>query len=476
MPSRHMSLTHLGVADILRRSVFSVSWEGRIYPGLAVYGGEFWRWKNGAWQIVSRDAVEQDVAQALANIASGYRSAADRAWLLSSSTVREVAWALERLCRVDRFGDCVPDDAPVSDPASCIAFSDVVLDVRASAKAGVPVLHPRGPWWGGWSLTVPWQPLPCPTWDRCQNEWSDGDPVWIETRERAYGVALSGMREHGRALLEQGRSQSGKGSGTNDVLARVLPPGAFFSATVDQVVGDFGLDGIQHARVWVTTEVRDLEHGVGGRFATILKAVLGGDFITVNRKFCRQIPRVRVSCFPIIQSNTLPVLSDDAGSITSKLIVLPFRRSFAECRDDTLPRRLRAELPQIASRLAMAAIRFVADGGVFPCPEGARELLEAIRHSGNIADAFLEWGFVRDPAHAVPRATVLALLGEFQKSTGGRLTDSRGRLISGNQVLPFLERASSWPIKIVPGTSQEVMLRGVRVKIGAIPLRQAAAI
>lgn len=435
-----------------------------IHPRLAVSLGELWFWTaDRGWYPLSGDDTHRLALEALSlcDVSAGVPLRVTPLW------VREVAWALPLM--VPNLGDIPPPEF-IEDPSLVIQFQDGVLDVLASARAGSPVFHRiRTPLLTSYTIRAVWGDgsWECPVWDRCEQEWSDGDESWVERRERVMGYTLLPTRRLGKAVLEFGRTQSGKGSGTNDILRHILPPQAIFSRTVDQVIQDFGLNGIQYARVWVTPEIRDLEHGVGQQFAAILKAVIGRDVILVNRKYRTNIT-VSPQCLPILQSNGVPIFPDDGGSITSKIIGIPFRRSFTgPLRDHTLPDKLRREAPSVAVRLAHAAIRLVASGWEFPTSPEATDTLEMVRTIGNEVDAFVEWAFTADPTGVVTKQQVLAQRQAYEQAVGSKLVGGNGRPLPYGFTLIWIERGTSWNVTRTYKNG-EVALRGLRVK-GVVP-------
>lgn len=452
--------------------------------GLWILGEDFWVWNAGVWSARPKREIERSVIEWLedALIVEGTDSQGNTSFVratdrLSGRDFREVVWIIERVCQapISTMPRWLAHTEGLPDPDHCITFQDCLVDIRGSAlrrkegDVGVVVTIPRTEaFFTGSVLSVPFMmDAQCPTWVNSQNQWSKGDPKWQENRERAYGYALMTTRKYGKALLEQGKTQSGKGSGTNDVLGKLLRPPAYFSTTMDQLVGNFGMDGLHNSQVWVTSEVRDLDRGDGSKFSTILKIVLGRDTSSVNIKHIRQLKGITFKCFPILQSNPMPSFPDDAGAVSSKLIVLPFRNSFASNRDDDLPRKLQEELPGIARRLVEAAIRLemAESREKWLVVEGAAEVLAQMALEGNPFDAFLNWGFIKsDSALPVSMDYVAMRRAEFEAETGTLLRRKDGKRVTDSQ-LPFaLESYSSWHVQKITGASGRIGLKGITMK------------
>lgn len=470
----HTSVARQAVESLLRTE------GGR--QGLWVVNGEFWAWSGNRWGHRPKTDVEKAVVEWIedAVIKTGegdsgctYERVTNQ---FSGRDIREVVWIIERMCQapvqsIPRWLE--PGEWP--DPDHCIAFDDVVVDIKGTAEArlrgggsGYITLPRDDRFFGHGVLTVPFRPGdPCPTWITCQEQWSMGAPIWQEVRERAYGRALMGTRKDGKALLEQGLTQSGKGSGTNDVLSKLLPRPAYHSTTMDQVLTDFGLDGLHMAQAWVVSEVRDLDKGSGAKFATILKMVLGRDEASVNIKYQRQLRGMKFKCFPILQSNPMPSFPDDGGAVSSKLIILPFRNSFAGRRDDELPDKLGKELPGIAARLAAAAVRLemAEPKAKWPLVEGAAEILAQMAMHGNPFDAFLNWGFTKSDSKLIVLHEYLSAKRiEFESETGVKLRRPNGSRVPDTQLLFYLESESGWSLKKVSTKGGKEGLTGLSLK------------
>jgi hypothetical protein len=450
---------------------------------LWVVNKEFWVWNGERWTYRPREEVEKAILEWLEDAlipqgedeqGNGLFKRASKEF--SGRDIREIVWMVERMCQAPI--QSLPrwlESGNWPDPDHCIAFQDVVVDVAATAKArregdvGAWVTLPRDDRFFGTVLTVPFTPgSPCPVWERCQGEWSGGDHTWQELRERAYGYALMSTRKYGKSLLEQGRTHSGKGTGSNDVLRPLLGGfPALHATTMDQVVDGFGLDGLHVCQVWVVSEMRDMDRGTGSKFASIWKMVLGRDGGMVNIKNVRQLKGVVFRCFPILQSNPMPAFPDDGGAVTSKLLVLPFRHSFVEQgkRDEMLPVKLREELPGIGARLAEAAVRLEMAPGKekWPVVEGAAEVLAQMAMEGNPFDAFLKWAFV--PAKmTVSQDYIAAKRVEFEATFGIQLRQKNGRRVPDSQLAFYLEHQSTWKLGRQVGSDGKTGITGLGIK------------
>jgi phage/plasmid-associated DNA primase len=186
----------------------------------------------------------------------------------------------------------------------------------------------------------------------------------------------------------------------------------------------------------------------------------------VNIKYQRQLRGVVFRCFPILQANAMPSFPDDAGAVSSKLIILPFRRSFVGNQDPDLPSKLRGELPGIAQRLMAAAIRLEATPSRerWPAVDGASDILAHMAVEGNPFDAFLKWAFVESPASIVSADYVWSKRLDFEAEIGVQLRRRDGKRVPDSQLMFYLESASSWRVAKTTGGNGALGLKGVAMK------------
>jgi len=335
------------------------------------------------------------------------------------------------------------------DPEHVVAFEDVLVDVAGSAKAGTWRVMERGPdFFTTAVLPCRWEDAlecGCPTWERAMDEWGCGDPVWTELRERVYGYGLMRTRKYSKWLLEYGKVRGGKGTGTR-VLRWLLSGSQFMGTKMDELADRFGLDGVENCRVLVISEAHDLDGRTGSRLASVIKSIVGGDPVVINVKHRRQKANVVLRALPIVQTNPMLSLPNDARGLSSKMLALEFRRSFEGAEDFGLDEKLRKELPGIARRFVEAAVRLEASesGEKFVMPERSMAVVHRFDVESNAFDAFLSDCFVQAPKGWVNADEIRRLRRMWEEETGCRLLDRSRSSVSDQMLLRRLCEYSTW--------------------------------
>ena len=121
------------------------------------------------------------------------------------------------------------------------------------------------------------------------------------------------------------------------------------SRTLDDLGGEFGLEGCLDAKLMAIPDAHDTELGKRSSALVRLKAITGRDEVSVNRKHLKMLPGI-VPTRICLAANRHPKFIDESGALAARELVLVFERSFKANPDITLAEKLRAELPGIANR------------------------------------------------------------------------------------------------------------------------------
>lgn len=337
------------------RSVLRAGWttpHGRM--GLLEWRGEPWEWYGGVW--VRRDGKWLDEALWLAledaHIAVRTNNGMNLRRLAPTvETIKNVGQALRALCRMRHENTPVwigPGEGP--DGRWVVSFKDVLVDARTLETS------PRSElWFEPHVLDVDWDPeAKCPTWEACVEEWSDGDPAWKELLARAMGYMLVPDRSFQRWLLMHGKVRGGKGT-IMGVMKQLLGDG-FRGLSMAQIASQFGLWGAESARVLSVSEFGALNSRESELAVANMKNIVGGDPVTIDRKYMEPLRDVKIEAFPVVQSNEIPKLPNKGQGLASKMLVLPFTKSFLGKEDLGLSTRLSLETQGIAA-WAMRGLR-----------------------------------------------------------------------------------------------------------------------
>lgn len=441
------SIEPMKVASALMTERFPTVNQG---PGLREFMGDFYEWYGGRWQVRTRKWLEDAVWRALedAHYRIEYRDgrpAALRRYKPTIKKVKDVMRALESKVSLEQ--QQVPcwlrtrkKGQPPPAPRAIIAFDDVLLDAATGRT------HERKANWFD-TVTLPCEYAPdakCPRWMKCLQEWSDNDEVWITLLRQWMGYCLMPHREYARWMLFHGKIRAGKGTISRVIRSLIGYPG-FMASSLDDLADQFGLDGVEQARVLSIAEVNDLDHRDGEKAVRVIKNIVGDDPLTVNAKYKRQVRNVVVRAAPMVQSNSIPRLPNKGRGLSSKMLVLPFDVSFEKNPEYDLLDTLRAELPGIAAWAASGAIELeqAPTAEKFPHPERSREAIHQFHLGNNPFDYFLEARFTRNPEGYVATTVVRRVWKSWLRANKVRIH------VPEHLLAPKLVTESSWDLKRV---------------------------
>lgn len=204
----------------------------------------------------------------------------------------------------------------------------------------------------------------CPAWDGFLNGVFQGDAATIETVQRALGYTLTGSNTEEVLFICHGFGANGK---------------SVFSNIVRAILGDYG----RTAPASLLTVRRDGDTGVrndlamlaGARYVAInelqsgdrldeqiVKQLAGREPVAarfLHREYFEFTPQFS----PWLRTNHRPVVTGDDDGIWRRLVLIPFRRQFAEHeRDPHLEHKLLAERDGILAWMVAGALKWRRDG------------------------------------------------------------------------------------------------------------------
>lgn len=408
-----------------------------------------WRWRNdwwvledSVWRVVDEERVRDLMWLFLED--SVWQRATQNGVVLErvrpdKPKVDGVVRALEALVRID--AESVPlwlDRRPGDFPAGeTVAFMDRLVNVKT-----LETVERTPRWFDTAILPVAWEPdAQCPRWLQAVKEWGEGDPMWAELLARWMGYCLMGSRKYARWMLMYGKIRGGKGT-ISSVLRKLVGRDAFMGASLEDLAGGFGMDGLERTKVLSINEVSELEGKNGEKVCRVVKNIVGRDPMTVDAKYMRQQRNVVVNAAVMMQSNEIPVLPNKGRGLSGKMLVLPFEVSFEGREDLDLEGDLERELPGIAAWAIRGAYRLENSGAAerWPVPKASDRAVKMYHLQNNPFDAFLEARFVKRPGGFVSNVLLRAQWDAWVKANRIRMHVSMNLL----------------PMKVVQGSSWDV--------------------
>lgn len=369
--------------------------------GIYLVKDEYWVWTKGKWVVTDKQWVVDLCWHYLDKLHVSKGREDMEPYKPSNEKVGNVMRALDSLIRFkfEKTPTWLGGDSPV-DVNSTIAFEDVLIDIKASVEQGMIVSHPRDEHWFD-TVVVPvvWNPTAtAPRWEQALHEWSGSDPLWEALLQRWFGYVLMSTRKYAKWLLLYGKIRGGKGSIAR-VMRALLGETGFFGTTLDNMSGEFGLDGVQNARVMDVSEVNELDAKSGEKAARIIKNMVGQDSIPINIKNIRQIRNVIVAAAPMVEANEIPKLPNKGRGLSGKMLVLPFDHSFEGKEDFHLDEKLLAELQGIARWAVEGAIKLEMEAEPqkkWVMPARSQDAIKMYHLANNPFDSFLENRFIKN--------------------------------------------------------------------------------
>lgn len=198
----------------------------------------------------------------------------------------------------------------------------------------------------------------CPRFKQFLDECFQEDEGAKEALMCGMGMGHVGGRGAPRKSIGQfGKARSGKGVSTS-LQKLILGKRWCKSTTAMALSGPHGMEGLDVASTIVVNEVGDMEGSQRRTLSTIAKQILGEDDMPINPKGVRQHTAM-VQAQVFFQANSIPSFADAKGSISSKLIILPYRVSYLGKEDVKLLEKLWAEREGVCQSVARAAHRLI---------------------------------------------------------------------------------------------------------------------
>lgn len=425
------------VARYLLRTRFSTP---NNRNGLWFWRGNFYEWYGERWQKREREWVESALWVSLENTMFSQATPNGQRQVRYAPNIPKVQGVMRALQAIQTLPH---EKSPVwlvspktKDTRTLISFSDVVLDAKSGEKFSrdetffdphvIPCVYDEN------SL--------CPKWDKCLEEWSGGDKEWTILLQRMFGYCLLPHRDYAKWFLMYGKIRGGKG--TIMAILKALLGEGYMGTCLEDIAGQFGLWGIEQARVMAINEVSEISNREGEAACRVIKSIVGKDPISINRKFEQPLRNVVVDAVPIMQSNEIPRLPNKGLGLSGKMVLLPFTVSFVGRENFRLTEELMAELPGIAywAWRGAKAIEDESDPkSKFKMPERSNALIEEYHTVNNPIDEFLNARCIVSDGGFVTSDALFAQWQDWGK--GLRLPP-----LSQNQLVYKLVQDSTWDL------------------------------
>lgn len=356
----------------------------------------WWEWTGTHYRLFDDDLFEPIVDRYLRAVytASAGGSGPD----ISRKLMGNVISRIRSLCTQDSRIDTpflTTAQAPKSE-GHHVTFSDGrVLNVDALLAGEPEPLKPCDPrWFSTVALPFTYNPTAqCPTWDRFLAEIFEGDQERIDfiTEWIGYCTIFDYEYRHQKAVILAGEGKNGK-SQLVAVVRGLLGTNNISSVSLEDFGQPFGLEPAIGKLLNVAPEVVSIDRAGEAK----LKAITGGDYLTVNRKYLKAL-NLKLTARLMFQTNEIPTILDRSGGMRRRLVIVPFDWQVPEAQRilNFAEHFLLPELPGIFNR-AMAGLQRLTARGDFLIPKRCQDVTDAHMMTSNPARTFLEDQCERD--------------------------------------------------------------------------------
>jgi putative DNA primase/helicase len=379
---------HLGIAKRFLKSQFCVG--GTMT--LAFHGNCWLNWdgKNYAW------LDENDIRASL------YK------WLEDCSVIvkeRELSFfpirsmvssILDALKAVVSKSSQIQMPTWLSGGPDVIAFNNGLMNVETGS------LLPHTPnWFSTHCLPHDFSPVAtCPTWIEFLNDVFEEDQERIRALQQWYGYNLINDNSQQKMVMLIGPPRSGKGT-TLAMLSALLGEFNVANVSLSEFGGSFGLEPLLGKMAGLIDEGHLGKFSNNSQIVERLKAITGGSKMSVNRKNLPALSSVALPTRFTMAVNEMPRLTDSSAAIRSRLIVIPYFKSYVGNEDFDLVDKLLVEISGITN-WALAGLAELQQNGRLVNPEAGKAILNEFEDLASPISAF-----VNDCCEVAPDKNVL---------------------------------------------------------------------
>ena len=340
--------------------------------------GDFYEWRHNAYRLVSEARLRAEVLDFIDNASieiigmDGKRHL--KQYPAKKTSVDSIIDALKGVAFMDSntpvpcwLGD---DPAPVSDPMMVMFGKTTNLDVST-----MKTFDPSPKWFNYNAIDVDYVmpcgelPSQCPRWDQFLSQLFCDDEESKQALLMFMGLLLTPLTKFQKALFIVGPKRSGKGTIAR-IIKKLVGDINFCGPTTEGLASHFGLQQLIGKSVAIVSDAR-----FSGQNQSILTerilTITGEDTLTIDRKY-HSASTMRLPTRFVFLSNELPRLTDSAGALAGRFIVLKLTKSFYGEEDLELENKLLSELPGILAQ-AIVALKDLLKQGRFKQPESARD-------------------------------------------------------------------------------------------------------
>jgi len=224
-----------------------------------------------------------------------------------------------------------------------------------------------------------------PNWEKFLAEIFEGDKERIALLQEWFGYLISGQTNCQKIMLLKGSPRGGKGI-IGHIIGALIGEKGFAGGTLEGfATGSYMETLATKSAVFIGDAEKTVPKNICSLVTSRMKSISGEDEITFKRKYKSDM-NCHIPARITIASNSLPRLFDDSGAWASRLLIIPFRKSFLGKEDFGLRDRLVLEVAGIANWALKGLERLANNKNIFTYSEASRmEVLEVQEISSPIS-------------------------------------------------------------------------------------------
>lgn len=275
-------------------------------------------------------------------------------------------------------------------PGGIVAFKNGLLDLEAYQRTGKARLRPHSPKWFSTNCLPHYydEQARCPRWLDFLNQVFEGDQERKQALAMWFGYCLTSDTRQQKLALLVGRPRSGKGT-TMAILGEILGQDNIATPSLTSMGSRFGLPPLVGKQAAIIGDGHLGRQSDAVAILERLKSIVGGDPQNIDRKGAAELANVQIMARFTISVNELPRLPDASAALRSRMLLIPFNRTFEGKEDLGLLDRLRLEVPGITN-WALAGLRQLQEAGKLVQPKAGQDILDDFVRLSSPVQAFVD--------------------------------------------------------------------------------------
>lgn len=335
----------------------------------------FYDWGRRAWSILSDRALDSQIMRHMQSSEAGKKAiktmkpagVADIRKFVQASLVNESEVPAARWLNGEHEG------------SHFVTLANGILNLKT-----LEVLPHSPNWFSIHSLDCNFdEHAGCPRFLSFLEQIWEGDDEMIESLRLWCGYCIMSSANLQKFAVFKGASRGGK-STLMSVVEGVLGRPNCATSSLSLIGSDFGLESIIGKKLVIFQDAERASLDRMGVATERIKSLASDDPVTINRKNQSMITQ-RLACKVNFVCNRVPNFLNDEGSLTKRMIVFPFWRTFEGQEDFSLLEKLLEEREGIFAWAVSGAHRLLHGHKLFTAQKGLEALLEVQQQLDSVA-------------------------------------------------------------------------------------------